>query len=74
MKVLEKLYKEKWSQRDGLGALIISPTRELALQTFKVLKIVGKHHDFSADVVIGGKVLAECLSLWMFHMLGTFDK
>jgi len=56
--VLEKLYKEVWSQRDGLGALIISPTRELALQTFKVLKVVGKHHDFSADIVIGGKVLA----------------
>lgn len=55
--MLEKLYKEKWSQRDGLGALIISPTRELALQTFKVLKVVGKHHDFSADIVIGGKVL-----------------
>ena len=55
--MLEKLYKEKWSQRDGLGALIISPTRELALQTFKVLKVIGKHHDFSADVVIGGKVI-----------------
>jgi len=60
--VLEKLYKEKWSQRDGLGALIISPTRELALQTFKVLKVIGRHHDFSADIVIGGKVLAACFA------------
>jgi len=56
VEVLEKLYKEKWSQRDGLGALIISPTRELAVQTFKALQVLGRHHDFSADVVIGGKV------------------
>ena len=47
---------KKWSQMDGLGALIISPTRELAYQTFEVLRKVGKHHDFSAGLVIGGKV------------------
>lgn len=41
---------------DGLGALIISPTRELAYQTFEVLKRVGNRHDFSAGLVIGGKV------------------
>lgn len=41
---------------DGLGALIISPTRELAYQTFEVLRKVGKNHDFSAGLVIGGKV------------------
>lgn len=27
--VLETLYREKWGPTDGLGALIISPTREL---------------------------------------------
>ena len=27
--VLEILYRRKWSAMDGLGALIISPTREL---------------------------------------------
>jgi ATP-dependent RNA helicase DDX10/DBP4 len=40
---------------DGLGALIISPTRELALQIFGVLRKVGKHHSLSAGLVIGGK-------------------
>jgi ATP-dependent RNA helicase DDX10/DBP4 len=50
------LYRLKWSKFDGLGALIISPTRELAYQTFEVLKKIGCKHDFSAGLVIGGKV------------------
>ncbi|XP_022292440.2 putative ATP-dependent RNA helicase DDX10 [Crassostrea virginica] len=57
--VLECLYRQKWSSIDGLGALIISPTRELAYQTFEVLKKIGKFHDFSAGLVIGGKLLKE---------------
>ena len=35
---------------------MISPTRELAYQTFEVLRKIGKSHDFSAGLVIGGKV------------------
>jgi superfamily II DNA/RNA helicase len=42
---------------DGLGVLIISPTRELAYQTFEVLKKIGQFHDFSAGLIIGGKVI-----------------
>ena len=42
---------------DGLGALILSPTRELALQIFEVLKKIGKYHNFSAGLLIGGKDL-----------------
>lgn len=57
--LLERLNTEKWNRRDGLGALVISPTRELAVQTFKVLRSVGKHHDFSAGLVIGGKNLKQ---------------
>ncbi|KAK2140996.1 hypothetical protein LSH36_1186g00002 [Paralvinella palmiformis] len=57
--VLEHLYCEKWSSADGLGALIISPTRELAYQIFEVLRKVGKYHDFSAGLVIGGKHVRE---------------
>lgn len=55
--VLECLYRQQWSSMDGLGALIISPTRELAYQTFAVLRKVGKNHDFSAGLIIGGKEL-----------------
>ena len=55
--VLELLWRERWSKVDGLGALIISPTRELAYQTFEVLRRIGSCHDFSAGLVIGGKDL-----------------
>ncbi|XP_054379792.1 probable ATP-dependent RNA helicase DDX10 isoform X1 [Pongo abelii] len=55
--VLEALYRLQWTSTDGLGILIISPTRELAYQTFEVLRKVGKNHDFSAGLIIGGKDL-----------------
>jgi len=32
--VLDILYRRKWSAADGLGALIVSPTRELVLVLF----------------------------------------
>lgn len=57
--VLEKLYHSRWTNYDGLGALIISPTRELAVQIFDVLRKIGRYHDFSAGLVIGGKSLKE---------------
>uniref|UniRef100_A0A8D0EHI0 ATP-dependent RNA helicase n=1 Tax=Strix occidentalis caurina TaxID=311401 RepID=A0A8D0EHI0_STROC len=56
---LELLYRHQWTSADGLGVLIISPTRELAYQTFKVLRKVGRNHEFSAGLVIGGKDLKE---------------
>ncbi|KAL1856522.1 ATP-dependent RNA helicase dbp4 [Diaporthe australafricana] len=57
--VLEKLYHARWTPRDGLGALIMSPTRELAVQIFDVLRKIGRYHDFSAGLVIGGNNLKE---------------
>ncbi|KAL2760321.1 hypothetical protein ACRALDRAFT_1073773 [Sodiomyces alcalophilus JCM 7366] len=57
--VLEKLYRARWTEYDGLGALIISPTRELAVQIFEVLRKVGRQHAFSAGLIIGGKSLKE---------------
>ena len=57
--VLENLYRRKWTDLDGLGALILSPTRELAIQIFEVLRKIGRYHTFSAGLVIGGKSLQE---------------
>ncbi|KAJ1834798.1 ATP-dependent RNA helicase dbp4 [Coemansia sp. RSA 2711] len=57
--ILEMLYRRQWTQLDGLGALVISPTRELAIQIFEVLCKIGRHHGFSAGLVIGGKRVEE---------------
>ncbi|KAI5363166.1 putative ATP-dependent RNA helicase DEAD-box, Helicase superfamily 1/2, ATP-binding protein [Septoria linicola] len=59
--VLENLYRAQCVGGDaGLGALIITPTRELAIQIFEVLrKVGGKGHLFSAGLVIGGKSVRD---------------
>ncbi|KAK0569747.1 ATP-dependent RNA helicase dbp4 [Tilletia horrida] len=55
--ILDVLFRKRWGPADGLGALIISPTRELAIQIFSVLRKIGSVHSFSAGLVIGGKDL-----------------
>ncbi|KAJ4296567.1 ATP-dependent RNA helicase dbp4 [Kalmusia sp. IMI 367209] len=70
--VLENLYRLQHIGADaGLGALIISPTRELAIQIFDVLRKIGKHgHMFAAGLVIGGKSLeAEREALTRMNIL-----
>eukprot|EP00923_Selenidium_pygospionis_P046001 GHVN01079393.1.p1 GENE.GHVN01079393.1~~GHVN01079393.1.p1 ORF type:complete len:737 (-),score=116.24 GHVN01079393.1:1906-4116(-) len=54
--VLEILFRLSWGTMDGLGALVISPTRELATQIFEVITTVGRHHsNLSAGCLVGGK-------------------
>lgn len=53
--LVEKLYRERWSEEDGLGALVLVPTRELGIQAYEVLRSFGSYHDFSAGLVIGGR-------------------
>ena len=38
----------------GTGAIIISPTRELSLQTFGVLKELVKYHTHTFGLIMGG--------------------
>lgn len=52
--LLECLWRNRWTKFDGLGALIITPTRELAFQIFQVLNEIGIHHEFSVAFLIGG--------------------
>lgn len=52
---IEALIRAKITELDGLAALIISPTRELAIQIFEVLTKIGKYNSFSAGLVTGGK-------------------
>lgn len=57
--MLERLYRDRWGPQDGLGAIVLSPTRELAIQTFEALRAIGSRHQFSAGLVIGGKSVAD---------------
>ncbi|KAJ6278134.1 P-loop containing nucleoside triphosphate hydrolase protein [Bipolaris maydis] len=70
--VLENLYRLQHVGPDaGLGALILSPTRELAIQIFDVLRKIGRHgHMFAAGLLIGGKSLqAEREALTKMNIL-----
>lgn len=53
--LMEVLWRNKWNIFDGLGALVLSPTRELSMQIFEVLRSVARKHTISAGLVIGGK-------------------
>ncbi|CAG9787999.1 unnamed protein product [Diatraea saccharalis] len=55
--ILENLFCKKWTRLDGVGALVISPTRELAYQIYETLRKVGFLHDFSVGLIIGGQNL-----------------
>lgn len=54
--VIPMLEKLKGHQPTGQGAraVILSPTRELALQTHKVVKELGRNMDFRTAVLVGG--------------------
>ena len=45
---------EKLTHGDGVRALIVSPTREIALQTQAFIELFGKNHDLKAACLIGG--------------------
>ncbi|KAH3757293.1 DEAD-box ATP-dependent RNA helicase 32 [Pelomyxa schiedti] len=52
--LLETLFRIHWNQTDGLGALILAPTRELATQTNNIVRRVGRRHTFNSGCLIGG--------------------
>lgn len=54
MPAIELIYKLKFMPRNGTGCIIISPTRELSMQTFGVLKELLKHHVHTYGLVMGG--------------------
>ncbi|KXS17950.1 DEAD-domain-containing protein [Gonapodya prolifera JEL478] len=51
---VEMLAKVGFKPRNGTGAIIISPTRELALQIFGVAKELCKYHHQTFGIVMGG--------------------
>ncbi|XP_066544691.1 ATP-dependent RNA helicase DDX18 [Amia ocellicauda] len=51
---IELIYKLKFMPRNGTGVVILSPTRELAMQTYGVLKDLMTHHVHTYGLVMGG--------------------
>lgn len=51
---IELLYKLRFTPRNGTGVIVISPTRELSMQTFGVLKELMAHHHHTYGLVMGG--------------------
>ncbi|XP_065354124.1 probable ATP-dependent RNA helicase pitchoune [Calliphora vicina] len=71
---LELIYKLRFMPRNGTGVIIISPTRELSMQTFGVLKELMNHHNHTYGLVMGGsnrQVESEKLSKGVNILVAT---
>ncbi|ROW06936.1 hypothetical protein VMCG_03988 [Cytospora schulzeri] len=51
---IEMLHALRFKPRNGTGVIVVSPTRELALQIFSVARDLLKHHSQTYGIVIGG--------------------
>ncbi|EHL00245.1 putative ATP-dependent RNA helicase HAS1 [Glarea lozoyensis 74030] len=51
---IEMLSALRFKPRNGTGVIVVSPTRELALQIFGVARELMKHHSQTYGIVIGG--------------------
>ncbi|KAI0050737.1 DEAD-domain-containing protein [Auriscalpium vulgare] len=51
---VELLHRMKFKPRNGTGIIIVSPTRELALQIFGVAKDLMTHHSQTFGIIMGG--------------------
>ncbi|CAI8008879.1 ATP-dependent RNA helicase DDX18, partial [Geodia barretti] len=71
---VELLYKLNFMPRNGTGVIIISPTRELSLQTYGVVTDLVSRHHHTHGIVMGGanrKVEAEKLSKGVNLLVAT---
>ncbi|CAI5720127.1 unnamed protein product [Hyaloperonospora brassicae] len=51
---VELLHKVRFTARKGTGCIVISPTRELALQIYGVVRDICKYHSQTHGIVMGG--------------------
>ena len=71
---VELLYHAKFMPRNGTGVMILSPTRELALQIYNVAQQLMKKHSQTHGLIIGGanrRVEAEKLTKGVNLLVAT---
>ncbi|XP_063370002.1 probable ATP-dependent RNA helicase pitchoune isoform X2 [Cydia amplana] len=57
--VIERLIKLRFSSKHGTGCIILTPTRELALQIYQVLKKLLVNIDLTHSLIVGGEKKAK---------------
>ncbi|EPS41384.1 hypothetical protein H072_4719 [Dactylellina haptotyla CBS 200.50] len=71
---VEMLSSLRFKPRNGTGVVVVSPTRELALQIFHVARELMQHHSQTCGIVIGGanrRAEAEKLSKGVNLLIAT---
>eukprot|EP00238_Polyblepharides_amylifera_P009779 CAMPEP_0196582092 /NCGR_PEP_ID=MMETSP1081-20130531/37440_1 /TAXON_ID=36882 /ORGANISM="Pyramimonas amylifera, Strain CCMP720" /LENGTH=593 /DNA_ID=CAMNT_0041902569 /DNA_START=386 /DNA_END=2167 /DNA_ORIENTATION=+ len=71
---VELMYRARFVPRNGTGTLVISPTRELALQIYNVARELMKYHSQTHGIVMGGanrRVEAERLQKGVNLLVST---
>lgn len=71
---IELLYSLKFKPRNGTGVIVVTPTRELALQIFGVVRELMEFHSQTFGIVIGGanrRAEAEKLSKGVNMLIAT---
>lgn len=65
---MELLYRAKFMPRNGTGAVVILPTRELALQIYNVARDVMQHHTQTHGATLrGGDAHAGYMLIDLVH-------
>jgi len=71
---VEFLSRMKYKPRNGTGVVVVSPTRELALQIFGVARELCEYHQITFGILMGGanrKAEAEKLSIGVNLIIAT---
>lgn len=71
---IEFLSRTKFKPRNGAGVIVVSPTRELALQIFGVAKELCEYHQITFGILMGGanrKAEAEKLKIGVNLIIAT---
>ena len=54
-----KKKNRKWSKKGKLRALVLTPTRELAVQVKNHIEAIAKYTDIKAAVIVGGMAVQK---------------